>query len=377
MSLLLIKYYYQEEIGMNVKRIAAGILAAGLVALSAPMTDGNMIGFSIVSEAASKLSAPEITSKTSTKNSITLKWNAVPGAGGYHLYRYDASAKKYTLIKTLSKTECKIAGAASGVTYRFKLAAYIEKNGKKVNQTFTDVIKVTVGKLSAPSKLTATEKSGKIELKWSAVSGANTYRIYKYDDSTKKFVKYKDVTGTSYIFTGAEAGKTYRFKAAALVKNGSSYVVQSLSSEASVKTAAKKATLNAADFSVFGADGDTHSLSDYAGKPVIINIWATWCPPCCAELPYFEKFYKEYGDEIQFMMINSEDIDSYMTVLNFINDGGYSFPVFYDWLGSAYSAYGTGYIPVTIAIDADGNIVYNEVGGLDESSLRSIVDSIL
>ena len=174
-----------------------------------------------------------------------------------------------------------------------------------------------------------------------------------------------------------EAGKTYKFKTAALVKNGSSYVAQSLSSEVSVTIAAKKAELKTADFTVYDAVGNKHKLSDYAGKPIIVNIWATWCPPCRAELPHFDKFYKEYGDKIQFMIIDNEDKGSLSDVQKFIKDNGYSFPVFYDWDYSAYDAYGTGYIPITLAIDANGNLVYNQVGSLDESSLKSVINSIL
>lgn len=377
MSLMLRKYFYQEEMIMKVKRIVAGILAAGVVAISGSLPATNVLGLSVVSEAASKLNAPKITTKSSTTNTITLKWNAVSGASGYRLYKYDASAKKYTLFKTLSKTNCKITGVVSGVTYKFRLAAYVEKNGKKTNQTFTDVIKVTAKKLSAPSNIAASEDSGKINLTWNAVSGANSYRIYKYDDSSKKFEQYKDVTGTSYSFTEVEAGKTYKFKTAALVKNGSSYVAQSLSSEVCVTIAAKKAELKTADFTVYDADGNKHKLSDYAGKPIIVNIWATWCPPCRAELPHFDKFYKEYGDKIQFMIIDNEDKGSLSDVQKFIKDNGYSFPVFYDWDYSAYDAYGTGYIPITLAIDANGNLVYNQVGSLDESSLKSVINSIL
>ena len=142
---------------MKVKRIVAGILAAGVVATSGSLPATNVIGLSVVSEAVSKLNAPKITTKNSTTNTITLKWNAVSGASGYRLYKYDASAKKYTLFKTLSKTNCKITGVVSGVTYKFRLAAYVEKSGKKTNQTFTDVIKVTAKKLSAPSNITASE----------------------------------------------------------------------------------------------------------------------------------------------------------------------------------------------------------------------------
>ena len=77
------------------------------------------------------------------------------------------------------------------------------------------------------------------------------------------------------------------------------------------------------------------------------------------------------------MMIDSESKSKFDSVKKFIKDGGYTFPVFYDWDDSAYGTYGTGYIPITIAMDRYGNVVYNQTGGVSEKQLRSIIKSIL
>lgn len=136
-------------------------------------------------------------------------------------------------------------------------------------------------------------------------------------------------------------------------------------------------TVSGEGFAVYDENSHLHYFSEYTDKPVIINIWATWCPPCRKELPAFEKMYREYGSQVQFMMIDSEGKESFDSVKKFIKDGGYTFPVFYDWDDSAYDTYGTGYIPITIAIDKNGKIVYNETGGMSESQLRAVVKSIL
>ena len=60
----------------------------------------------------------------------------------------------------------------------------------------------------------------------------------------------------------------------------------------------------APDFTVYDAGGMPVKLSDYLGKPVIVNFWASWCGPCKSEMPEFEEAFKQYGDRIQFMMIN-------------------------------------------------------------------------
>jgi thiol-disulfide isomerase/thioredoxin len=63
----------------------------------------------------------------------------------------------------------------------------------------------------------------------------------------------------------------------------------------------------AADFYAFDFDGNKVSLSEKIGKPVVVNFWATWCPPCKSELPHFEKLYKELGDKVEFMMVDMTD----------------------------------------------------------------------
>lgn len=91
-------------------------------------------------------------------------------------------------------------------------------------------------KLAAPAGIKAAVTDTTVKLSWSKVSGANAYRVYKYNSSTKKYETYKSVTGTSCTVSGLSAGKTYKFKVAALVKSGSKYTVQTQSAAQSVKT---------------------------------------------------------------------------------------------------------------------------------------------
>ena len=88
----------------------------------------------------------------------------------------------------------------------------------------------------------------------------------------------------------------------------------------------------APDFTVYDADGNEVHLSDFRGKPVVLNFWASWCGPCKMEMPDLEKAYQEYGDQIQFMLVDLTD-GSQETVEKasaFIKEQGYTFPVFYD-----------------------------------------------
>ena len=110
------------------------------------------------------------------------------------------------------------------------------------------------------------------------------------------------------------------------------------------------------DFTVVDGDGNPVYLSDFFGKPIILNFWASWCGPCKSEMPDFEEAYQEYGEEISFLMVNCTD-GSRETVEGakaFIEDQGYTFPVYYDTQLDASITYGASTIPMTFFIDRDG-----------------------
>ena len=132
----------------------------------------------------------------------------------------------------------------------------------------------------------------------------------------------------------------------------------------------------APDFIVYDAEGEQVSLSDFAGKPVIINFWATWCPPCRSELGYFEEAYKAYGDDIEFMMIDMTDgtQETVEGVQAFTEENGYTFPVYYDQDADAAYTYGIYAIPVTVAVNEDGTVSFGRVGALEQETLQKVID---
>lgn len=128
----------------------------------------------------------------------------------------------------------------------------------------------------------------------------------------------------------------------------------------------------APDFTVYDIDGNAVSLSDFIGKkPVVINFWASWCPPCKAELPDFQEVFDEYSDEVEFMMVDM--IDPYQetieTAKDFITENGYTFNVYFDSDGDASYTYGIASIPCTAFIDKDGYIVNGFVGMIDRATI--------
>ena len=126
-------------------------------------------------------------------------------------------------------------------------------------------------------------------------------------------------------------------------------------------------------------DGNTVRLSDTFGKPIVINFWATWCPPCKQELPDFDKLCKEYGDRVVFMMVNLTDgyRDTVDGTKRFVSGKGYTFPVYFDTKDNAASAYNVSSIPQTTFIDANGNVYKTRIGAMSEATLRSYLNALL
>ena len=135
----------------------------------------------------------------------------------------------------------------------------------------------------------------------------------------------------------------------------------------------------APDFTVLDESGNTVRLSDRKGAPVIVNFWATWCGPCQNEMPAFDDAWKEYGDRIQFMMVDLTDgsRDTVDRAKAFIADRGYSFPVYFDTEYSGAMAYGVNSIPATVLIDGDGNIVAAHVGAMSADELKNMLALVL
>ena len=135
----------------------------------------------------------------------------------------------------------------------------------------------------------------------------------------------------------------------------------------------------APDFTVLDKDGNTVRLSEKFGKPIVINFWATWCPPCKQELPDFDKLCKEYGDRVVFMMVNLTDgyRDTVDGTKRFVSGKGYTFPVYFDTKDNAASAYNVSSIPQTTFIDAKGNIYTTRIGAMNEATLRIYLNALL
>jgi thiol-disulfide isomerase/thioredoxin len=136
--------------------------------------------------------------------------------------------------------------------------------------------------------------------------------------------------------------------------------------------------LQAPDFTVKTLKDQSTTLSSLKGSVVLVNLWATWCPPCRKEMPSIENLYKKYKNKnFKIMAISSGEEKK--TVTDFLKKTPYSFPIYLDPDDSAVSQYSTGSIPSTYLIDKNGNAVARLVGAYewDSPEFSAIVDELL
>ncbi|MCI9360372.1 MAG: redoxin domain-containing protein [Hungatella sp.] len=136
----------------------------------------------------------------------------------------------------------------------------------------------------------------------------------------------------------------------------------------------------AIDFTLTDQYGNTHTLSDYKGKTIFLNFWATWCPPCRAEMPDIQKIYDSYKENEDDTLVvlgiagpgqgREKDKEG---ITDFLEENGYTYPVLMDESGQVFTDYGVYSLPTTFMIDKDGNVFGYISGQLDEEIMRDII----
>ena len=126
-----------------------------------------------------------------------------------------------------------------------------------------------------------------------------------------------------------------------------------------------KDNLPAPDFTFPGLDGKMVSLSDYKGKVVLVNIWATWCPPCVDEMPSMEKLYQKFKGENFEILAVSIDEPGLKAVAPFMKKSNLTFPALIDSEGTIKAVYGITGVPESFIIDQQGILIKKIVGPVD------------
>ena len=139
------------------------------------------------------------------------------------------------------------------------------------------------------------------------------------------------------------------------------------------------------DFELKDQYGKTHKLSDYKGKVIFLNFWATWCPPCKMEMPDIQKIYEKYekqGEKSEVVVLsvvapNTQDEKDIDGIKAFLEENGYTYPVLMNDGGYTFGAYRISSLPTTFMIDKEGNVFGYVQGGLTQEAMESIIEQTI
>jgi len=132
----------------------------------------------------------------------------------------------------------------------------------------------------------------------------------------------------------------------------------------------------APELSLENVNGETESLEDYRDKVVLVNNWATWCPPCKAEIPTLEEYYKSHSEE-GFVIIGVEAGDPQAEVLGFVKGAGITYPIWIDLENASLKAFGSSGLPNSFVIDRKGTVRLAWVGEINRATLEKYVTPII
>lgn len=229
--------------------------------------------------------------------------------------------------------------------------------------------------------------------------GVFTTQVLNFLKGKQKFLKYTVKAGGVLLiiigvmtFTGMMNGVSRYFSS--LGNNNSIRYESNVNSNANQnndekvtpeKAEQKQPKIKAYDFTLTDQYGKIHTLSDYKGKVVFLNFWATWCPPCRGEMPHIEEIYNELGknkDDVVILGVANPKSETYPysqdisepEIKNFLKENGYTFPTVFDASGEVFNNYYVNAFPTTFMIDRDGNIFGYVPGALSKESMLKIIE---
>ncbi|MFC7371031.1 redoxin domain-containing protein [Fictibacillus iocasae] len=181
------------------------------------------------------------------------------------------------------------------------------------------------------------------------------------------FVKSRDIRNASLALVGISLVFTMANASPSVKKAEQPKAIETKAATIGIKPGNK-----APNFELETLDSKTMNLSDQKGKVVFVNIWATWCPPCRAEMPEMQAFYKKYGgNEAEILAVNLTDSDSREAARKFAKENKLTFPVLLDTEGTVGSAYRAVTIPTTYIINKDGIITNRHIGPMDANTMEN------
>ena len=144
----------------------------------------------------------------------------------------------------------------------------------------------------------------------------------------------------------------------------------------SIKNNKKAEFVKYYDWSLRGLNTKDINLDEFKGRIIFINFWATWCPPCRAEMPMIQKLYNDYRDKVTFIFVTNEDRE---TVETFFNERSFNLPAYNSLSTPPKIFLKTNSIPATYLLDKNGAILISKTGAADwnSSKVRNLLDDLL
>jgi thiol-disulfide isomerase/thioredoxin len=129
------------------------------------------------------------------------------------------------------------------------------------------------------------------------------------------------------------------------------------------------------DSEFFAPDGSASTLAQFEGQPIVLNFFASWCPPCVAELPEFEEVSREVADEVQFVGVSTDfQQDAW---LRLVEDTGVTYPTFFQPSSALYLATESPSMPTTVFLDDEGKVAFTHAGRLSKATLLELIGTHL
>lgn len=206
-------------------------------------------------------------------------------------------------------------------------------------------------------------------------------KLFKKFDSVKKYMnEIKKISGIFIIIAGIVmlANGVINVNKQASIKNENKTENSESVNENNKEDNGK---ISPIDFTLYDQYGKEHTLSEYKGKTIFLNFWATWCPPCREEMPYIDELYQEYNtnqDDVVILGVSSPNLGregSEEDVKKFLSENYYKFPVVFDEGGPMIIEYGISAFPSTLIIDKEGFVSKYIPGGMDKETMKSLIEA--
>ena len=154
------------------------------------------------------------------------------------------------------------------------------------------------------------------------------------------------------------------------------WLLRQIAFSPSVENVKDRSTINNYNWQLNGLNSENINFKELKGKVVFVNFWATWCPPCRAELPMIQKLYNDYKDKVAFVFVTNENWEK---VSVFFKKNNYNLPVYNSASKPPKEFLKTNSIPSSFLIDKNGSVIIEKVGAADwnSSKTRKIIDEIL